>query len=129
MRFRERIGLNIQNLRHSKGLSQEQLALAANMDRSYVSEIELAKSSVSADILEQIARVFEVDPHELTKGRLDMPDLSDGRQNAEPIGRIMCITTDAEIGLLYCWDNGDTQIALHAQNGSETPSAKETEVR
>jgi transcriptional regulator with XRE-family HTH domain len=71
MRFRERIGLNIQNLRHSKGLSQEQLALAANMDRSYVSEIELAKSSVSADILEQIARVFEVDPHELTKGSLN----------------------------------------------------------
>jgi transcriptional regulator with XRE-family HTH domain len=99
------------------------------MDRSYVSEIELAKSSVSVDILEQIARVFKVNPHELTKGRLDMPDLSDGRQNAVPIGRIMCITSDAEIGFLYCWDNGDTQIALHAQNGSETPSEEDAEIR
>ncbi|MGR3608731.1 MAG: helix-turn-helix domain-containing protein, partial [Sulfitobacter sp.] len=44
MYFKERIGLNIQNLRYSNGLSQEQLALAAQIDRSYISEIEHAKS-------------------------------------------------------------------------------------
>ncbi len=31
-------------------MSQEQLALAADMDRSYISEIELARFSVSVDI-------------------------------------------------------------------------------
>jgi len=55
MKLRERVGLNIQNLRNSRGLSQEQLALAADMDRSYVSEIELAKFSASLDVLERIA--------------------------------------------------------------------------
>ena len=58
MKLRERVGLNIQNLRNSRGLSQEQLALAADMDRSYVSEIELAKFSASLDVLERIARAL-----------------------------------------------------------------------
>lgn len=55
MILRERIGLTIQNLRHSRNLSQEELALMANVDRSYISKIELARNSASADKLEQIA--------------------------------------------------------------------------
>ena len=69
MKLRERVGLNIQNLRNSRGLSQEQLALAADMDRSYVSEIELAKFSALLDVLERIARALEVDPKELFNER------------------------------------------------------------
>lgn len=69
MKLRERVGLNIQNLRNSGGLSQEQLALAADMDRSYVSEIELAKFSASLDVLERISRALEVDPKELLNER------------------------------------------------------------
>ena len=33
--------------------------MAADVDRSYISEIELAKNSVSIDILEQIALALE----------------------------------------------------------------------
>jgi transcriptional regulator with XRE-family HTH domain len=69
MKLRERVGLNIQNLRNSRGLSQEQLALATDMDRSYVSEIELAKFSASLDVLEQIVCALEVDPKELFNKR------------------------------------------------------------
>ena len=61
MKLRVRVGLNIQNARHSKKMSQEALALSAGIDRSYVSEIELAKSSASLDILERIAYALEVD--------------------------------------------------------------------
>lgn len=60
--MREQVGLNIRNLRNSKGMSQEQLALAADVDRSYISEIELAKNSASIDILEQIALALDVAP-------------------------------------------------------------------
>ncbi len=70
MKLRDRVGLNIQNLRYSKKLSQEQLALAANVDRSYISEIEHAKSSVSIDILERIAVALDVDPQVLLNERL-----------------------------------------------------------
>ncbi|MCO4839868.1 MAG: helix-turn-helix transcriptional regulator [Rhodobacteraceae bacterium] len=64
-----RAGLNIQNLRHSRNLSQEELSLSAEIDRSYVSKIELARFSVSLDILEQLARALEVDPSELLAER------------------------------------------------------------
>ena len=69
MNFRERVGLNIRNLRNSRGLSQEQLALAADVDRSYISEIELAKNSASLDVLERIAIALGVDPKELCNER------------------------------------------------------------
>ena len=69
MKLRDRVGLNVRNLRNSKGLSQEQLALAAEVDRSYISEIELAKNSASIDVLERIADALGVDPKELFNKR------------------------------------------------------------
>ena len=36
------------------------------------------------------------------------------RKAADPIGRIICFETGEEIGLLYQWDNGDTQVALYS---------------
>ncbi|MDG1738196.1 MAG: helix-turn-helix transcriptional regulator [Paracoccaceae bacterium] len=69
MKLRDRVGLNVRNLRNSKGLSQEQLALAAEVDRSYISEIELAKNSESIDVLERIADALNVDPKELFNER------------------------------------------------------------
>jgi transcriptional regulator with XRE-family HTH domain len=69
MKLRDRVGLNVRNLKNSKGLSQEQLALAAEVDRSYISEIELAKNSASIDVLERIADALNVDPKELFNER------------------------------------------------------------
>lgn len=69
MKLRDRVGLNVRNLRNSKGLSQEQLALAAEVDRSYISEIELAKNSASIDVLERIADALDIDPKELFNER------------------------------------------------------------
>ncbi|WP_096869098.1 helix-turn-helix domain-containing protein [Phaeobacter piscinae] len=69
MKLQEQIGLNIRNLRSSRGLSQEQLALAADVDRSYISEIELAKNSASIDVLERIADALQVDPKDLFNER------------------------------------------------------------
>ena len=70
MKLREQVGLNIRNLGNSRGLSQEKLALAADLDRSYISEIELAKFSASIDVLERIAHALEVDPKELFNERV-----------------------------------------------------------
>ena len=69
MKLRERVGLNIRNERNFRGLSQEQLALAADLDRSYISEIELAKFSASLDVLERIATALNIDPQELLNKR------------------------------------------------------------
>jgi len=69
MKLRERVGPNIRNERNFRGLSQEQLALAADLDRSYISEIELAKFSASLDVLERIANALDIDPQELLNKR------------------------------------------------------------
>ncbi|WP_297753595.1 hypothetical protein [uncultured Shimia sp.] len=42
-----------------------------------------------------------------------MPEFESVRTTAEAIGRITCIKTGEEIGLLYQWDNGETQAALY----------------
>lgn len=36
------------------------------------------------------------------------------RETADPIGRIFCFVTGEEIGLLYQWDNGETQVTLYS---------------
>lgn len=67
MNLRERIGKNIQIQRRRRGLSQERLALLAELDRGYVGKIENARYSVSADTIEQLATALEIDPVELLK--------------------------------------------------------------
>ncbi len=51
-----------------------------------------------------------------------MPKLESVRTTAEAIGRITCIKTGKEIGLLYQWDNGDTQSALYNASKTSRPS-------
>lgn len=50
-----------------------------------------------------------------------MPKLESVRTTAEAIGRISCIETGEEIGLLYQWDNGETQAALYNNSRPKTP--------
>ncbi|MGJ8606209.1 MAG: helix-turn-helix domain-containing protein [Marivita sp.] len=69
MKLRERVGLNLQSLRRSRDLSQEKLALLAEIDRGYVGKIENAHYSVSVDMIEQLADALEVDPIEFFQPR------------------------------------------------------------
>lgn len=50
-----------------------------------------------------------------------MPEHESVRSTAEAIGRITCITTGAEIGLLYQWNNGQVQAALYDEGHPKTP--------
>lgn len=69
MSLRERVGLNLQRLRRNRDLSQEKLALLADVDRGYVGKIENAHYSVSVDMIEQLADALEVDPIEFFQPR------------------------------------------------------------
>ena len=55
MNLQERVGQNIQYVRRGTGLSQEALAHAANISRSYVGKLENGKNSMSLTTLEKIA--------------------------------------------------------------------------
>jgi hypothetical protein len=50
-----------------------------------------------------------------------MPEHESVRSTAEAIGRITCIKTGEEIGLLYQWDNGETQASLYDGGHPKTP--------
>ena len=65
--YLKRIGLNIRNIRAQKGISQESLALAADLDRSYVGGVERGERNISALNLKKIANALEVSVEILLK--------------------------------------------------------------
>jgi transcriptional regulator with XRE-family HTH domain len=64
----QELGNQIRELRKNKGLSQEQLALQAEVDRSYVGGIERGERNVSFLTLVKIAECLECDVAKITKG-------------------------------------------------------------
>jgi transcriptional regulator with XRE-family HTH domain len=52
--------MRLRRARHAKGLSQEALALAVGMDRSYVSGLERGEFNVSVVALDRLARAAGV---------------------------------------------------------------------
>lgn len=56
---------NIRTLRSERGLSQEALALSADVDRTYVSQIERSVGNPSLLVLCKLALVLDVDPAQL----------------------------------------------------------------
>jgi len=64
MTLRERVARNLRVLRHAKGLSQEELADRADINRNYVGMLEREEHAATVDMLEKLADVLEVDPIE-----------------------------------------------------------------
>jgi len=59
------LGANVRRHRKLKGMSQEQLALEADMERSYVSDLERGTRNPSVRALGRLADALGVAPHEL----------------------------------------------------------------
>jgi transcriptional regulator with XRE-family HTH domain len=58
---RQQLALNIRTLRRIRRLSQEQLALSADVDRTYVSQIERAVGNPSLQVLCKLGHVLGAD--------------------------------------------------------------------
>lgn len=52
--IRAQFGARVRELRLTKGLSQEALAFDSDLDRSYMSEIELGLTNVSIETIEKL---------------------------------------------------------------------------
>lgn len=63
----ERLGSNIKRLRKQKHLSQEQLAFAAKLDLTSVSEIESGLRNPSLKSITKIAKALGTKPSELIR--------------------------------------------------------------
>jgi transcriptional regulator with XRE-family HTH domain len=66
--FYRRLGKVIFQIRKKKKLTQEQLALFCDIDRSYLSKIEKGRTNPSVKILNKICRVFKIKICNLLKG-------------------------------------------------------------
>ena len=65
MDVRERVGWNVRRLRVEKGISQDHLAYAADIERAYVGYLERGKRNATISTLEKLANVLEQDISEL----------------------------------------------------------------
>lgn len=64
-------GKHVKMLRQQKKLSQEQLALIAELDRTYISGIERGRRNVSLINLFKIAKSLDIPPHKIISFELD----------------------------------------------------------
>lgn len=60
MEIRNILAINLRKLRAAAGLSQEELAHRAGLDRTYISALERSRYGASVDVLEKIAAVLGV---------------------------------------------------------------------
>lgn len=65
MEIREIFARNMKARRKALGLSQEELAHRAGLDRTYISSLERCKYGVTIDALSDIAAQLHVTPSEL----------------------------------------------------------------
>jgi transcriptional regulator with XRE-family HTH domain len=61
MNGRALLAWNLRRLRTDRGVSQEKLAIDANVDRAYLSELEREKGNASVDLLDRLAGCLKVE--------------------------------------------------------------------
>ncbi len=67
MKIRETLALNLRRLRQEQGLSQEELADRAEIDRTYISALEREVYAASIDVLDRLAKALRADPADLLR--------------------------------------------------------------
>lgn len=68
MTLRETFAANLRRYRKAVGLSQEELAHRAQIDRTYVSSLERCQYAATLDVVEKLAVELGIDPAELLAG-------------------------------------------------------------
>ena len=91
MDLRARVGRNIRRLRVEALMSQEALAVDAELETVYVSRIERGVANPTLRVLERIARALKVDGAELLSvdmGRVASSNLTPGRKSGRRTRRV-----------------------------------------
>lgn len=57
--IKQKVGNRIRELRTASGLSQEKLALAAELDRTYIASVEKGKRNISIVNIEKIIKALD----------------------------------------------------------------------
>jgi transcriptional regulator with XRE-family HTH domain len=57
------LGLNVRKYRKLRGMTQEELGLETEMERSYVSDLERGTRNPSVRAVGRLAKALQVEPH------------------------------------------------------------------
>ena len=66
--IKQKVGARVRELRNQKGLSQEKLALAADIDRTYIASVESGKRNISIVNLEKLIIALDTSFAEFIEG-------------------------------------------------------------
>lgn len=67
MRIREILATNLRRHRKAAGLSQEELAHRAELDRTYISALERCRYAASIDVVDSLARQLGMEAADLLR--------------------------------------------------------------
>ena len=81
-------GARIRQLRINSGLTQEEVATALNVDRSYYNRLEAGKKGGSIDLFIQLSELFHTSLDYLITGRY-LLESADGIQMKEDIEKLI----------------------------------------
>lgn len=73
MEIREVLARNLRKHRQAQGLSQEELAHRADIDRTYISALERSVYAAGIDVVDRLARVLGMEAADLLKRPLEPP--------------------------------------------------------
>jgi transcriptional regulator with XRE-family HTH domain len=78
MEIREILAHNLKTQRRAQGLSQEELAHRAGIDRTYISSLERSVYAAGIDVVDSLAKVLGLEAAELLK----KPDIAARRRGS-----------------------------------------------
>jgi transcriptional regulator with XRE-family HTH domain len=82
MEIREVLALNLRKLRQAEGLSQEELAHRAEIDRTYISALERSVYAAGIDVVDRLARVLGVEAADLLRRPSSTGEKKKGRSQS-----------------------------------------------
>jgi transcriptional regulator with XRE-family HTH domain len=65
MDYRQVFAANLRRIRHEKGISQEELAYEAEVNRTYMSKVEKGDTWVGLEIMVRLSSALGVEPADL----------------------------------------------------------------
>lgn len=71
-----RFGRRVRELRQQRGLSQEKLGELAELDRTFVNQVEAGSRNVTLTTIVKLAHALDVDPGDLVTERRDADEAS-----------------------------------------------------
>ena len=75
---KQRVGLNLQRMRRSRGFSQEELADRAKLHQTYISGIERGLRNPTVMVIDKLADALDTDPGDLVTRQVAKDDVEAG---------------------------------------------------